>query len=114
MLKLIEKVVDSFFLRLDFLLLFASQKLSLDLFSEHLLVLLDDGRLIVDGSVSRRDDASLSEVIQRPGVASLLHEKDLLLVPGVKVDRLDKGDNDSILSMLSGAVIAKMDAEGDG
>ena len=63
MLKLIEKVIDSLFLRFYFLLLFASQKLYLDLFSEHLFVLFDNRWLIIDISVGRRDDSSLSEVI---------------------------------------------------
>jgi hypothetical protein len=36
------------------------------------------------------------------------------MVPSVKVQRLDKGNNDSILAMLSSTVVAEMDAERDG
>ena len=65
--------------------------------------------MLVGGS----DDSPLPEVVQGSTVTSLFHEEELLAVPGVKIDGLHKGIDDSILSMLACTVKTEMDTQMD-
>ena len=93
---------------------FDSSQFHFDLLGEEGLILLDNGGFIVDVFVLGGDDTSFAEVLKGPGVASLFHEKQLFAIPGVEVSGLDKGVDDSVLTVLSCAVKAEVDAKVDG
>jgi len=91
-----------------------SPEFHFDFLGEDGLELLDDGRAIVDVLVVGGDDSSFPEVVKGSAVAALLHEEELLSIPGVEVDGLDEGVDDPVLSVLACAVEAEVDAEMDG
>jgi hypothetical protein len=93
---------------------FDSSKLEVDFFSEGGLVLLDDGRTVVDVLIVGRDDSSFSKVVQSSTVASFFHIEQLFAIPGVEVDGLDERVDDPVLTVFSSAVEAEMYAEMDG
>lgn len=111
---LFKEIIIILLLKLNRFLFLASYNLKLDLFCENILVLFDNLGFIVNNPVVRSDYASFSEIFQCPCITTLLHIQYLLLVPSIKIDRLHKRNNHSILSMFSCAIQAKKDTQMDG
>lgn len=92
----------------------APREFKLDFFCEKGFVLLDNGGFVIYMSVIGGDDASFLEILQGSAVSTLFHKKQLFAIPGIEVDGFDKGIDDSVLTMLAGAVETQVNAEMDG
>jgi len=102
--QFVEEIIDSLFLGFSSFGLHSTAQFQVNFLSEQRLVLLDNGRLVVNVLIVNSDDSLLLKVLQCSTVSTLFHEEQLLAIPDIEVYRFDEGVNYTVLPMFACAV----------